>query len=150
MIVAAIRPDDWNLPLLVHVVGATVLVGALVTTSAILLLARRAASPLAGLGFRTLLLGALPGWVVMRAGGQWIDSRQEPPDDAAWIGIGYVTADVGLLLLVAATAVAGLAARRVGRAATRPGRLAAAAAVLSLVLLSAYAVAVWAMTTKPA
>ena len=29
--IAAIRPDEWNLPLLVHVTGAMVLVGALVT-----------------------------------------------------------------------------------------------------------------------
>ena len=29
---AAIRPDDWNFPLLVHVAGAMLLVGALVVT----------------------------------------------------------------------------------------------------------------------
>ena len=75
---AAIRPDDWNLPLLVHVLGAMVLVGAVVTALSVQALGWRRQSPAAAtsyarLAFRTLLFVALPAWFVMRIGAQWIE-----------------------------------------------------------------------------
>ena len=79
---AVIRPDDWNLPLFVHILGAMALVGAL----ALVLVA------LAGrdlrLGYRALLLGVLPGWIVMRGGAQWIAAK-EKVDDLDLSGITY-------------------------------------------------------------
>ncbi len=149
--VAAIRPDSWNLPLFVHVLGAMLLVGSLVVGLATLVASPRAggAGAVARVAFRTLLLGAIPSYVVMRAGAQWVESREGIESDPAWIGIGYATADLGLPLLVVATILAGFASRRApGDATPRPvlGRI---GAVLAALLLAAYVVAVWAMTTKP-
>jgi hypothetical protein len=146
--VAAVRPDAWDLPLIVHVAGAMLLVGALVV---VLVLAgaamrrREGAAVLTRLAFRGLVLGVLPGYVVMRVGAEWVAS-EEGVGDPAWIGIGYSTADGGLLLAVVATVLAWRASRR-GDAG--PGGLGRAVVGLSAFLLVAYVVAIWAMTTKP-
>ena len=145
---AAVRPDDWNLPLLVHITGAMLLVGFLVVAAAGDL--RAAAGPreapvLARVGFRTLLLGALPAYIVMRGGAEWIASTEDVSGEATWIGIGYMVSDAGLLVLLIATFLGARASRRAG-AGGAAGR---AVAILSLVLLVAYGVAVWAMTAKP-
>ncbi|HYM64685.1 MAG TPA: hypothetical protein VES61_08395 [Gaiellaceae bacterium] len=150
MTIALVRPEDWNFPLLVHVAGAMLLVGSLVTVAALLLLAWRADSPgLIRIGFRTLLLAALPSYVLMRVGAEWINSKENIPDGVGWISAGYITADVGLLLLLISTILAGLAARKSRRAPGSGGTLGRVATVLTLVLVVGYVVAVWAMTTKP-
>jgi hypothetical protein len=146
---ATIRPDDWNLPLLVHVAGAMLLVGALVVAAMVIAAALRRpddAAELTRLGFRVLLLGVLPADIVMRVGAEWIASK-ENLGDSTWIGIGYSTADGGLLLAIVATVLAWRATRR---GADGPGGLGRAAVVLAGVLLVAYAVTLWAMATKPA
>jgi uncharacterized membrane protein (UPF0182 family) len=148
-VVAAIRPSEWEFPLFLHVLGAMVLVGGLVAVASALVGAARtadasAASPLTRLAFRSALLVVLPAWIVMRVGGQWVASREfgdaEEPD---WVGAGYTTADLGLPLVLATVVLAGIAARRRDRGA------ATAAAVTASLLLLAYLVAIWAMTTKP-
>jgi len=150
MTIALIRPDDWNFPLLLHVGGAMLLVGSLVTVAALFLLAWRGDSPgLIRLGFRTLLIAALPSYVLMRVGAEWINSKENIPDEADWIGIGYITADGGLVFLVISTILAGVAARRAGRHPGGGGTLGRVVTVLTLVVLAAYLIAVWAMTTKP-
>lgn len=146
---AIVRPDGWNPPLLVHVAGAMLLVAALVVVVAVTTAALRRgddAAVLTRLALRGLLIGVLPGYVVMRGGAEWIASK-ESIDDPAWIGIGYSTADGGLLLILVATGLAWRAARRSGGGA---GGSARAVAVLSALLIVAYGVAIWAMTTKPA
>jgi hypothetical protein len=146
---AAIRPDDWNLPLLVHIAGAMLLVGALVVAAASFARASGADEPghpavLTRVGFRTLLLGALPAYLVMRGSAEWLASTEDV-GDPTWVGIGYMVSDAGLLVLLVAAFVSGRAARR-----TRDGGSAGrAAAALTLLLLIAYGVAVWAMTAKP-
>jgi hypothetical protein len=149
---AAVRPSDWNLPLLVHVAGAMVLVGALVLVAAALVTAGRGeprdTAAFTRLGFRTLLLMALPAWLAMRVGGEWIASK-EGGGESAWIGIGYTTADFGLLLLLATTVLSGLASRRQRRSPGAPGALGRVATGLTMLLLVAYVVTIWAMTTKP-
>ena len=150
MTIALIRPDDWNFPLLLHVGGAMLLVGSLVTVAALFLLAWRGDSPgLIRLGFRTLLIAALPSYVLMRVGAEWINSKENIPDEADWIGIGYITADGGLVFLLISTILAGVAARRAGRHPGDGGTLGRVVTVLTLVVLAAYLIAVWAMTTKP-
>ena len=150
MTIALVRPDDWNFPLLLHVAGAMLLVGSLVTAAALLLLAWRGDSPgLIRLGFRTLLIAAFPSYVLMRVGAEWINSKENIPDEADWIGIGYITADGGLLFLLISTILAGVAARRAGRRPGGGGTLGRVATVLTLIVLAAYVVAVWAMTAKP-
>jgi hypothetical protein len=145
-----VRPDAWHLPLFLHVLGAMVLVGGLVLAIVALSGAWRGGEALAGvrLGYRALLLAVLPGWIVMRGAAQWIHDK-EPVSKLktapSWIDIGYSSSEGGLLLIIIATVLAGLAARR-GRA----GGGMRVAAVLVAVVLVAYLVTVWAMTTKPA
>lgn len=153
--VAAIRPDDWNLPLLLHVLGAMLLVGALLTVVSALLLAWRrddaGAAELNRLGFRAFLYGVVPSYVVMRIAGQWIASKENVGGaDFAWIEIGYFTSDLGLVVLLGAGILAYLGARRGSRESARGGNpMSRAAAVLASILLVALLVAMWAMTTKP-
>ena len=96
-LIAAIRPDDWNFPLFVHVLGAMILVGGTLTAAAALAFAR-GEERLLRLGYWSLLAVALPGYVLMRIGGQWIYSKEgldDAPIEAAWTGIGFVIADPG-------------------------------------------------------
>jgi hypothetical protein len=150
-VLAAIRPDDWNFPLLVHVLGAALLVGALVTAVTALYLGwRRDAAPFSRFGFWTLLLVGFPAYWVMRVGAEWIYSKEDFPEDdePAWVGIGYVTADLGLLLLVVSIILTGIGMRR-ARTGGGPSNFARVGGVLATIVLAAYIVAMWAMTAKP-
>jgi hypothetical protein len=151
MSLGAVRPDDWNLPLLLHVLGAMVLVALVASVVVLLVVWRRAPDRVATLrfAFRTLLLGAIPAYILMRATAEWLASKEDIPDDPSWLVIGYSVADDGLVLLIIATILAGLAARR-ARLAGQGRRLVAPATALMLLLIAAYAVALWAMVTKPA
>jgi hypothetical protein len=142
---AAVRPDAWNLPLLLHVGGAMVMVGALAAVVVVLAVAMRGEPGATRLAFRTLLIGAIPAYLVMRVGAEWVADKENVPDDVSWIEIGYMVADVGLLLLLIATVLTGLAARR-----ATTGGLVRAANVLTVIVIVGYAVALWAMTAKPA
>jgi hypothetical protein len=149
---ATVRADEQNLPLFVHVLGATILVGGLVSASAIMALAKGDARSLK-LGYWTLLAVSVPGWIVMRAGAQWIYSEQgwdDLPDDfeePAWLGIGWLTAELGGLILLVSLIVGGIGVYRM-RAGKGAGLL-RVTMILSLVLLAAYIVAAWAMSGKP-
>ena len=151
---AAIRPEEWNLPLLLHVLGAMLLVGSLALVAAAFVSAwsrddRGEIALLTRLGFRSLLVAVLPSYLLMRLAGEWIASEENFGDETpTWLGVGYATADLGLLFLVAATIVAGLSARAARRGGAALG-LRRAAAVLVCLLVVAHVVAVWAMTAKP-
>ena len=69
-------------------------------------------------------------------------------EDPAWIGIGFITADAGALLLLISLILGGLGLRRV-RGGGGTGLL-RASLIISVVLLAAYVVAIWAMGAKPA
>ena len=145
---AAIRPDSWNLPLFLHVLGAMVLVGAAGLGSVAALGAARNPDEsvfLRRLSFRSFLIVALPAYIVMRVGAEWMYSKEFGDSDAelAWIGIGYITADGGALLLLLALILSGIAVRRGSSGLTR------AAGILSLIAVIAWLVAVWAMGAKP-
>jgi hypothetical protein len=145
---AAIRPDDWDLPLFLHVLGALLLMGGLMTGGVALAIARGQAR-LLRLGYFSLLALALPGWILMRATAEWIYDKEgfSGDDDPAWLGIGFITAESGGLLLLIGLILGGFGVRRV-RNGGGSGLL-TATAVLSLVALAAYVVAVWAMGAKP-
>jgi hypothetical protein len=152
---AFIRPDEWNFPLFIHVLGALTLTGTTVLATTSLAAAWRDGSLTATrLGYRSLLLGVIPAWIVMRVGAQWIADEEgyadldEPP---AWIDIGFITAEPVFLLVIIATVLAGLAVRRAGRAAggDAPSVGVRVAAGMTGFALAAYIVALWAMTTKP-
>jgi len=150
MLASMLRPDSLNLPLFVHVLGAMILVGGLLAASASVITARGDVRTLR-IGVMTLLFVCLPGYLVMRGGAQWIYSREhldELPEDPAWIGIGFITADAGALLLIISLILGGLGLRRV-RSGGGTGLL-RASLIISCVLLAAYIVAIWAMGAKPA
>jgi hypothetical protein len=150
-VLAAVRPDDWNFPLLVHAAGAMVLYGGLLTGASALGFAR-GDTRLLRLGYFTLLAVALPGWIVMRVGAQWIYSKEgwdDLPEGAEpnWLGIGFLTAEGGGLLLLIGLIAGGLGVRRL-RTGGGSGLL-KATLVIALILLAAYTVTVWAMAGKP-
>ena len=144
---ASIRPDSWNFPLFLHVLGAMVLVGAAAIGSVSALASGKGDDSgfLRRLSFRSFLIVALPAYIVMRIGAEWMYSKEfgDGVDDPTWIGIGYITADAGALLLLITLILSGIATRR-----GSPG-LARAAGVISMIALIAWLVAVWAMGGKP-
>jgi hypothetical protein len=147
---AAVRPDSWNLPLFLHVLGAMTLVGATLTASSALAFAR-GGERLLRVGYWTLLAVGLPAYVLMRIGAEWTAEREGFNDEGApepdWIGVGYLVADAGLLLLLIALILGGIGVRRLRGG--KGGGLLKATTVISIVLLAAYVVAVWAMAGKP-
>jgi hypothetical protein len=146
-VLAAARPDDWNFPLFLHVLGAMVLVGATLTGASALAFAR-GDGRLARLGYRTLLVVGLPSYAAMWIGAHWIYAKEgldERPIEFAWETIGFAVTEVGAVLFVAALILAGMGVRREGGGEG----LLKAAMVICLVLLAGFAVAVWAMAGKP-
>ena len=148
MPLGVIRPDEWNLPLFLHVLGAMLLVGTLLLAGFVLFW-RQGERSTAGLGFRVVLFGVLPAYLLMRVAAEWIyDEEGFGGEDPDWIAIGYIVTDGGAVLLLVTLVLAGIAARR----PARPGggaMLTRVAGAVSYVLLAAYVVAVWAMTAKP-
>ena len=149
-VVAAIRPDSWDFPLFLHVLGAMVLTGGLLTGASSLGFARGDVRYLR-LGYWSLLAVSLPGWVLMRAGAEWIASRegwtQKGVPSPTWLDIGFLLADVGGLVLLVSLVAGGIGLRRLRQG--RGSGLLKTTLVLSIVLLAAYVVAVWAMAGKP-
>jgi hypothetical protein len=147
--VAVVRPDSLNLPLFLHLVGAVVLVGGLLSVT--LLLAGALRRPPAGalllrVAFRAQLATVLPGWILMRAAGQWLSSREDP-GSPTWLDVGSGIADGGLVVLLLIAVLCWLASRRPDAPAAP--RITRAAAALAPLYLVALAVAVWAMSAKP-
>jgi uncharacterized membrane protein len=150
-VLAAMRPESWNLPLLLHVGGAMILVGGMLTATSALVVARGDAR-LLRFAYRTLLLVALPGVVLMRVGAEWISERQgwdDVPDDLIpdWLWVGVIVGDIGTLLFLLTLVVGGAGVYRLRRGKGR--HLLTATMLLSVVLLAAYVVATWAMSAKP-
>jgi hypothetical protein len=150
-VLAAIRPDDVNVALLLHVGGAMILVGGLVTAGTALVVGWRDSGVTAfRLGYFTLLAVALPGYVLMRIGAEWTyveEGWDDVDDEPGWIGMGYITADLGAVLLLIGLIVGGIGVRRLRNGGG--GGLLKATTVITLILLAAYIVAVWAMAGKP-
>ncbi len=155
-LVAAIRPGDVELPLFLHVLGAMLLVGTLLVSATVLLVAWRrtdvgAVAALTRLGLRTILVGVLPSYVLMRVGAQWTEAAWDYPEgyDPGWLGMGYVIADLGALLLLVAIVLAIIGLRRLRHTTAARSVLGRVVGSISVVLLAAYLVAVWGMTAKP-
>jgi len=150
-LLALSRPTEWNFPLFVHVLGAMILVGGLLTATSILAFARGNERFLR-LGYWTLVAVALPGYIVMRIGAEWLYSKEgwdDLPDEAipTWLDLGYIIADLGALLFLISLILGGIGIRRL-RSGKGTGLL-KAAMVLALIVLAAALVAVWAMSGKP-
>jgi hypothetical protein len=143
MMVAIVRPDAWNFPLFLHVLGAMTVTGATAATFVCAVTEPRAPW-LRAIVARSLLLVVFPAWLLMRLAGQWIDSKEDIPGDPGWLGVGFVVGDGGLVLLVLALIFGALAVRRPERA--WPVR---AVAVIMGIYFVALIVAMVAMTGKP-
>jgi uncharacterized cupredoxin-like copper-binding protein len=152
-LLAAIRPAGQDFPVLLHIVGATVMFGALLASAISLALARGEVR-LLRLGYFSLLLVGLPGLILMRLSGEWIYRKQGWNDlpenlrDVAWLRIGFVVADGGAILFVLALVAGGVGISRL-RSGKGGAGLLKVTMVSALVLAVAYVVAVWAMTGKP-
>ena len=153
-VIAAIRGGSVNFPLFLHVLGAMLLMGTLFAAALAIGMSwrRRWATPgLTRFGLRALPYGVLPAYILMRIGAQWTESRENLPEqveDSAWLGIGYITADGGGILILVAIIVSIFGLRKL-RAGGGGSRLAGAAGIISALLVAVYVVTVWAMTTKP-
>jgi cytochrome bd-type quinol oxidase subunit 2 len=101
---ALIRPDDWNLPLFLHVLGATVLFGTVGVVTAAGFAIRTHGDHqalLTRVAQRTYLLGVIPAYIVMRVAAQWIDGKEFPNGgEPGWVGVGFLVSDAGVVLLV--------------------------------------------------
>jgi hypothetical protein len=145
------RPDDIDVALLVHVAGAMVLVGGLLTASAAAIIGwSDSTDAFRRLSYKTLLAVAFPGYIVMRIGAQWVASKEHLdslPSDPTWLSIGYMTADGGGVLLLIALIIGGIGLRR-SRTGGGVGLL-KASSVISTLLVAVYVVTIWAMGGKP-
>ncbi len=143
---ALVRPDSWNLPLFLHVLGAMILVGTTATLAIAGFAARRRNGHeqlLSGTIARVFVLGALPSWILMRVGAEWIRSKEFTggADEPGWVGVGYIVSDGTAVLLIVTGILAALSVRR--------GRVLLAVPLLATVCVLAYAVAWFAMSGKP-
>ena len=141
--VALVRPDSWNLPLFLHVLGAAVLVGAVAAT------AIAAGKSGGSLVLRRVALGTIvalviPAWILMRVAGEWTNSREDIPGDPGWLGTGYIVGDAGVIVLLLSVVFGWLSVRKPDRG--WPARTVTALAVL---YLAALLVAMFAMSGKP-
>ena len=151
-VLAAVRPDSWSLPLFLHVLGAMILVGGLLAGASALASPEATRGP-SGSGTGRCCPSPFPVWVLMRIGAEWIYSKEgwddlpQGVDDPGWLTTGAIIGDAGGLILLVTLIVGGVGVYRL-----REGKgagLLKATLVLSLVLLAAYVVAVWAMAAKP-
>jgi hypothetical protein len=140
---AILRPDSWNFPLFLHVLGAAVVTGA--TAAAFIgAVAARRLPWLRVFVARTLLLAVVPSWLLMRIAGQWLDSKEDIPGDPGWLGVGFIVGDAGLILLILATIFSAVSVRRPQQ--QWPLRT---VAVIAGIYFVALLVAMFAMTGKP-
>jgi hypothetical protein len=99
-VIAVVRPQSWDLPLFLHVLGAMVLFGAVLAALVVALAGRPRAT------FSSLLV-ALPAWAVTLAGAYWIEHDEHLGSSKAnWLGIGHGVLEPGLIVLLAALGVA--------------------------------------------
>jgi hypothetical protein len=144
------RPDAINIAVFVHVLGAMVLVGGVVTAAGASLIGWRDESvALRRFSYRTLLTVALPAWFVMFGGAMWASSKEHLDDaETAWLTIGHIAAEGGGLLLLIALILGGVGVRRSD--AGRGSGLVKASGAIAALLVAVYILAIWAMGAKPA
>jgi cytochrome b561 len=149
---AVVRPSAWNLPLFFHIAGAMLLVASLIVALYAVRIAReRGDQPAAQFLARVLLWVTLPSYLVMRIFAQIIESKEKlDKANPSWLGVGFIVSDLGFVLLLAVLIMTGLVARRTkkGVSVAGSGQLRATGIIMGI-LITAYVVAIWAMTTKP-
>jgi hypothetical protein len=146
MMLALVRPDSWNLPLFLHVLGAITVFGASATLAIAGFAGRRDSvheQMLARVALRTSLFGVIPAWILMRFAAEWIAGKEFPDgvDTPGWVGVGYIVSEGSGVLLLVAGILAWLSVRR--------GRMMVAVPILATVCVLGYAVAWFVMSGKP-
>jgi hypothetical protein len=143
---ALIRPDSWNFPLFLHILGATVLFGTVATVAIAGFATRRQAGDerlLTRVAARTFLFGVIPSFILMRAAAQWIVGKEFPGNakTPGWVDVGFIVTEPGAVLLLITGILIWISARR--------GRLMLAVPVLAAIYVVALGVAWFAMSGKP-
>jgi hypothetical protein len=138
-------PTTPEAQVFIHVLGAITLFGATGAVAVLALAARGRAeqAPLARASYWTLLVLALPAWLLTVVFGSWVESAGDWPEGLGWLDLGAAIGDAGLLVLL----LAAFLAFRWQRGATS-ARLPTAICVLTSLYLVALAVAWWVMSTK--
>jgi hypothetical protein len=131
--------------LFLHILSATALFGATGAVGVLALFGRRrdVQLPLARVSFWTMLVLAIPSWVLVMVFGEWTKSQRHFPDGIGWIDTGRAIADVGLVVVLGGTALAYVWTRR--PAGGWPVTVLGAGAALYCLAL---AVAWWVMSAK--
>ena len=147
MMLALVRPDSWNLPLFLHVLGATLTFGATASVAILAFAGRPAASEralwLRGLAFKIGFFVLVPAWIMLRAAAGWIDSKEYPHHEPGWVGVGYPVTEGGALLIIVMLILGWISRRK------RESRAAAVVPWLATIYLVALGVAWFAMSAKP-
>ena len=146
---AIVRPDSWNLPLFLHVLGATLTFGATATV-ALLGFAGLRGDPeraiwLRGLAFRIGGYVLVPAFILMRGGAQWIADKEYPGSakTPGWLDVGFIVTEPGAILVIVMLILAWFAARRPSF------RGAVAVPWLASIYIVALGIAWFAMSAKP-
>ena len=143
MMLALIRPDSWNFPLFLHILGATLLFGTVATVAIAGFASRSHAGYeqlLARVAQRTFLLGIVPAYVLMRVAAQWIDNKEfTNGGEPGWVGVGFAVSDAGVIVLL----IVGILL------AVRRQRVLLAVPILTAIYVVALGVAWVAMSGKP-
>jgi hypothetical protein len=145
---AVIRPDSWNLPLFLHVLGAITLFGSTAAVAIAGFAGRRTEHTrlLSRLVLRTWLLAIVPSWILMRVAAEWVLSKEFPDgaETPGWVDVGFSVSEGGAVLLLVLGLLAWLWARKEG-----VGRVGAAVPWLAALYVLALGIAMFAMSGKP-
>ena len=145
MNVASLCGPTCGAPLFVHVLGATLLFGALFAVTTLGFASTRIVEHgplLRRLAFTVMLAGVWPSYILMRVGAQWVLSHEGLDENTpGWVGVGFIVSDAGILVLLVLTLLGWLGLRR--------PRLGIWFAGLAAIYLAALGVAVFAMSAKP-
>ena len=146
---AVVRPDSWNLPLFLHVLGATLTFGATATVALLGFASLRAAPErtrwLRNLAFWIAFTLLVPAFILMRGAAIWILDKEFPGGnhEPGWVDVGFIVTEPGALLVIVMVILAWIGARK--------DRFRSAIVVpwLASILLVALGVAWFAMSAKP-
>jgi hypothetical protein len=145
MNVASLCGPTCGAPLFLHVLGATLLFGALLAVTTLGFASIRIVEHgplLRRLAFTVMLAGVWPSYILMRVGAQWVLSHEGLDENTpGWVDVGFLVSDVGIVVLLVLTLLGWLGLRR-----PRVGMWFAGLAAIYLVALG---VAVFAMSAKP-
>ena len=131
--------------LFVHILGAMTLFGATAAVAVLALVGRSREDQLslARASFFTLLVLAIPAWVVTLVFGSWTESAGNFPDGLGWIDLGSGIADAGLVVFLVAAGLNYVWTRR-----PAGGWPVTVLGVVTSLYVVALAVAWWAMSAK--